>query len=99
MADLFVSASESESQGLTYIESLACGTNIIAKQNEYTESLIGNGDFGKLFVQDEDLASTILAELDKPKDLADLEKNGLNCFTIFLLKLLENMYLNFIKQL
>ncbi|MDZ5758536.1 glycosyltransferase family 4 protein [Carnobacterium maltaromaticum] len=74
MADLFVSASESESQGLTYIESLACGTNIIAKQNEYTESLIGNGNFGKLFVQDEDLASTILAELDKPKDLADLEK-------------------------
>lgn len=74
MADLFVSASESESQGLTYIESLACGTNIIAETNEYTESLIGNGDFGKLFVQDEDLASTILAELDKPKDLADLEK-------------------------
>ncbi|MGX7417557.1 glycosyltransferase family 4 protein [Carnobacterium gallinarum] len=72
MADLFVSASESESQGLTYIESLACGTNIIAKQNVYTEGLIGTGDFGQLFLDDTDLAKTILNELDRPKNEAEL---------------------------
>lgn len=72
MADLFVSASESESQGLTYIESLACGTNIIAKKNVYTAGLIGNGDFGQLFLHDEDLATVILKELNASKDQADL---------------------------
>ncbi|MFS7180124.1 glycosyltransferase, partial [Serratia proteamaculans] len=40
MANLFVSASESESQGLTYIEAIASGTEIVVKDNEYTRSLV-----------------------------------------------------------
>lgn len=63
MADLFVSASESESQGLTYIEALASGTSIIAKENAYTRGLVGANEFGALFNQDEELAETIISTL------------------------------------
>ncbi|MGX7420570.1 glycosyltransferase family 4 protein [Carnobacterium gallinarum] len=67
MADLFVSASESESQGLTYIEAIASGTNIVAKENAYTRELVKENQFGALFMEDKDLARTILEALANVK--------------------------------
>ncbi|MBP1040479.1 glycosyltransferase family 4 protein [Vagococcus sp. BWB3-3] len=64
-ADVFVSASESESQGLTYIEALACKTAIVAKENDYTKTLVGpNGELGTLVVKDGELAQALLKELN-----------------------------------
>ncbi|MBZ5796714.1 glycosyltransferase, partial [Burkholderia contaminans] len=39
-ADFFISASTSETQGLTYLESLASGTPVIAHGNPYLNNLI-----------------------------------------------------------
>lgn len=64
MANLFVSASESESQGLTYIEAIASGIEIVVKDNEYTRSLVRSGKFGAVFQKDEDLAETIVNTLN-----------------------------------
>lgn len=63
-ADVFISASESESQGLTYIEALACKTAIVAKNNAYTKTLVGPGsELGTLVMKDAELAQALLREL------------------------------------
>ncbi|MGX6978014.1 glycosyltransferase family 4 protein [Vagococcus elongatus] len=65
-ADVFVSASSSESQGLTYIEAISSGTSIVAKLSNYTQSLVGpKGELGSLFVKDDSLAEVILNQLSR----------------------------------
>ncbi|MGT2926240.1 glycosyltransferase family 4 protein [Streptococcus cuniculipharyngis] len=59
-ADFFISASTSETQGLTYTESLASGTPIIACANPYLSDLITNPMFGILYESQWDLAGAIL---------------------------------------
>lgn len=62
-ADFFISASTSETQGLTYIEALASGTPVLATDNAYLQSLITEPVFGRLFASDDDIAATILAAI------------------------------------
>ena len=59
-ADFLVSASTSETQGLTYTESLASGTPIIAHSNPYLEDLIDYPMFGYLYEDSEDISQAIL---------------------------------------
>lgn len=60
-ADYFVSASTSESQGLTYLEAMAAGTQVVVEGNPYLDQLIDNETLGTTFASDEDFASTLLA--------------------------------------
>ncbi len=64
MADLYVNASESESQGLTYLEALVNRVPIIAKYNDYLNSLLTDTCLGVLFDLDKNLAKTILEYMD-----------------------------------
>lgn len=67
-ADFFVSASTSETQGLTYLEALASGTPVIAHGNPYLEEVIDEPMFGLLYYQEKDLAGAILeATLSTPR--------------------------------
>jgi 1,2-diacylglycerol 3-alpha-glucosyltransferase len=59
-ADFFISASTSETQGLTYLESIASGTPIIAHGNLYLDNVIDKKMFGTLYYHDKELADTIL---------------------------------------
>ncbi|CQR24849.1 glycosyltransferase [Streptococcus varani] len=59
-ADFFISASTSETQGLTYLESLASGTPIIAHGNLYLDNVIDKKMFGTLYYHDKELADAIL---------------------------------------
>lgn len=59
-ADFFVSASTSETQGLTYLESLASGTPVVAHGNPYLDNVISDQMFGTLYYEDRDLAGAIL---------------------------------------
>lgn len=54
IADLFVSASTSETQGLTYIESLASGTPALCKKDPCLEGVIENHVNGYQFENEED---------------------------------------------
>ncbi len=66
--DFFVSASTSETQGLTYIESLASGKPIIAHGNAYLDELINDQMFGTLYYHEDELADAVLdAILETPK--------------------------------
>lgn len=64
MADLFVSASDSEAQGLTYIEALAAGTKSVVFASDYTENLFDSPEFGKTFQTKDELTNEIIDYLE-----------------------------------
>ena len=68
-ADFFISASTSETQGLTYLESLASKTPVIAHGNPYLDNLITDKMFGTLYYQERDLAGAILEALIATPDM------------------------------
>ena len=68
-ADFFISASTSETQGLTYLESLASGTPVIAHGNPYLDNLINDKMFGTLYYGEHDLAGAILEALIATPDM------------------------------
>ena len=68
-ADFFISASTSETQGLTYLESLASGTPVIAHGNSYLDNLISDKIFGTLYYGEHDLAGAILEALIATPDM------------------------------
>ncbi|HEL0771882.1 TPA: glycosyltransferase family 4 protein [Streptococcus equi subsp. zooepidemicus] len=66
--DFFISASTSETQGLTYIESLASGKPIIAHGNPYLDDLITDKMFGTLYYAESELSDAIIdAILETPQ--------------------------------
>lgn len=63
MANLFVSASDTETQGLTYIEALAAGTKCVVYDTEYTENVFDDECFGKVFTRPSEMRDDILSYL------------------------------------
>ncbi|WEV43276.1 glycosyltransferase family 4 protein [Lactobacillus sp. ESL0684] len=60
MADIFVSASDTETQGLTYIEALAAGTRCVVYDTDYTEQVFDDTSLGKVFTQPSEMTTEIL---------------------------------------
>lgn len=54
LADAFISASLTETQGLTYIEALACGLPVFARPDEPLEGIIIDQETGFLFESNEE---------------------------------------------
>lgn len=65
LCDLYLNASESETQGLTYLEAFANRLPIIAKYNPYLDSLMTSESFGALFTDEVSLSQTALDFIDK----------------------------------
>lgn len=60
-ADCFVSASLSETQGMTFIEALACGLPVFARPDEVLEDLVIEGKSGYLFETPQEFAQKLEA--------------------------------------
>ncbi|MFD1471875.1 glycosyltransferase family 4 protein [Companilactobacillus mishanensis] len=71
MANIFVSSSDTESQGLTYIEAIASGLKIVVRSAPYTDQLLTDPSVGVTFNQDDQLVPKIIAYLDHPKSFDD----------------------------
>lgn len=59
-ADIFVSTSNSESQGLTYIEAMAAGVKVVVSSSPYTEELLDNKSLGMTFSTPEGYIEKVL---------------------------------------
>lgn len=59
MADVYVSASASETQGLTYLESIMNDCPVVAKENDYLKGIIKNPMLGFLYKDDHELADAV----------------------------------------
>jgi len=59
-ADYFVSASTSETQGLTYTEAMAAGTQMIVAGNKYLEGLLSDRSLGVTYETDEDFPKAFI---------------------------------------
>lgn len=75
-ADLFVSTSVSESQGLTYIEALASGLKVVTTHSPYTDDLLSDKEFGMTFEKLDDLANILFEYLTTSQQ--SIETNKLN---------------------
>ncbi|WP_129045662.1 glycosyltransferase family 4 protein [Companilactobacillus metriopterae] len=73
MANLFVSSSDTESQGLTYIEAIASGLKIVVRSAPYTEELLTDPSVGVTFNDDDQLVPKIISYLDHSKAFDDHE--------------------------
>lgn len=83
MADLFVSASDTETQGLTYIEALAEGTRCVVYKTNYTERVFDNPVLGQVFSTREEMLAEILHYLQAgrtpiPADILQAKRRDLS---------------------
>ncbi|MGG5331948.1 glycosyltransferase family 4 protein [Enterococcus sp. AZ163] len=73
-ADYFVSASTSETQGLTYAEAIASGTQCVVEGNDYLEALLDDERLGVTFEKDEDFSESLINYVSKGFILDDTLK-------------------------
>ncbi|MBO0471672.1 glycosyltransferase family 4 protein [Enterococcus sp. DIV0242_7C1] len=63
-ADYFVSASTSETQGLTYTEAMASGVPCVVEGNAYLNNLFDHESLGHTFESDDEFASAFIAYVE-----------------------------------
>ena len=76
IADIFVSASRSETQGLTYIEALANGLPLLCRRDQCLENVLIDGVTGYAYNTEEDFAAHLEELLDG--DISKLKENAVN---------------------
>ncbi len=78
LADVFISASTSEAQGLTYIEALSSSLVIFCKEDESLEDVLIEGVNGYYFHKEDDFLQKLEMILSNKENLAKLKENALN---------------------
>lgn len=75
ISDMFISASLSETQGLTYIEAMASNIPVIARYDDQLSDVIIDGKNGFFFKEEKELPELILKVMNE--DLTSLKENAL----------------------
>ncbi|GAB2027232.1 glycosyltransferase family 4 protein [Lactovum odontotermitis] len=75
-ADFFISASTSETQGLTFTEAIAAGTPVLAWKNPYLTHIVDDSEFGRLFSNEQEIAQLTIEAVNnkKPMDPVKFDK-------------------------
>ncbi|MCL1848793.1 MAG: glycosyltransferase family 4 protein [Clostridiales bacterium] len=76
-ADVFVNASQSEAQGLTYIEAMAAGVPVVAKADRCLEGVVDEGVNGFTFVDQDGLIRALDRILGDPMEPLRLRRGAL----------------------
>ncbi|MBU3189051.1 glycosyltransferase family 4 protein [Clostridium bowmanii] len=78
MGDVFVGASLTETQGLTFTEAMAAQIPVVAKYDKNLDDLIQDKTNGRIFYNDEDLAGILYEVLMDKEECATMVKNAYN---------------------
>lgn len=81
MANVFVSTSKSESQGLTYIEAMAADTKVVVAKSPYADDLISDASLGRTVSSDAEFVRTVvdyLCHADHYPDKPELRQHKLH---------------------
>lgn len=76
LADIFVTASKTETQGLTVIEAMAAGITPVCIKDESFETVVVDGLNGRIFKSKHDYIKIIKELIDKPNELSQLSKQA-----------------------
>ena len=83
LGDLFVNASVTETQGLTYLESIICGTPLLVQKDECLLEVIKEGKNGFYFNGEDDLAVKMQYFLDHKTEVHALKNKTEETITKF----------------
>lgn len=101
LANIFVTASTSETQGLTYIEALASGLPVVCRYDEAVEGLISNGFNGYMYRNKDEFKQSLKALLNKSDNIGELRIKAKSSVERFSLDVfaseVERLYLRHIK--
>lgn len=76
MGDVFVSASLSETQGLTFIEAMACGIPLLCRHDESLEGVIIDGVTGYQYTSTAEFTDALGTLLDDPRALRRMSRQA-----------------------
>jgi 1,2-diacylglycerol 3-alpha-glucosyltransferase len=76
LGDIFVCASTSETQGLTYIEAMASKVAVVAKRDQSVEDILIDGETGFYFDGADDAPDVILRALSDKNRLKDISERA-----------------------
>ena len=76
MGDVFVGASLTETQGLTFAEAMAAQIPVVAKYDKNLDGIIQDKINGRIFYKDEDLAEILYEVLMDKEECATMVKNA-----------------------
>lgn len=96
--DCFVSASTTETQGMTYIEALASGLPIFVRRDEVVADILREGETGYYFDDEEELANN-MAKFFQKQDIEEMKckcrevsrKYSIDIFANAVLKIYESL--------
>jgi 1,2-diacylglycerol 3-alpha-glucosyltransferase len=71
LANLFVSSSDTETQGLTYIEAMAAGLKCTVRSGEYTDHIFDDPDIGTTFRDLNEMQAQVINYLQHPHAFSD----------------------------
>lgn len=78
LGDVFVSASVTETQGLTFAEAMAASLPVIAMEDESIAGFVRDGYNGRLFHNTEELAQALIEVLSQDEYRKQLSKNAVH---------------------
>ncbi len=102
LGDLFISASVTETQGLTFAEAMAAQIPVVAKKDKSLEGLIKDKVTGYFFEKNEDLADLLYHVLSHQEEAEQIAQNALSSIEYLSSenfgKAVENVYRNVIHK-
>lgn len=102
LANIFVTASTSETQGLTYIEALASGLPVVCRYDEAVEGLINNGFNGYMYRSKSEFKESIKALIKNSDDIQGFREKAKSSVERFSLDVfaseVEKLYLRYVDS-